>query len=130
MAIAISPRDEIEYVLRDERKLPVEQQTIWLLKPLTAHQRYRLKDVMEGGAKVGSAHLAAMRAGLRGWRNFRDESGAEAPFEKESHVSDVLGRKVHAPTMDTLGLIPADAENELVEAIVASNALTVDDAKN
>lgn len=136
MAIALSPHEEFEYVLRADRELHPDDQTAWILQQLSNSQRAELEDRQaqgvfdEGGGvagftyKAGSIRIEKVRAGLRGCRNFKDRHGAEVQYEADK-LATVLGKKCpKAPTAEFLERIaPADME-ELAEAIDVGSTLT------
>lgn len=77
MVLSINPRETFEYVLPEDKDLPEEQRVTWILSGLSMLQWARVMDARTPGAMA----LLTLRMGLRGWRNFRDENGAEIPFE-------------------------------------------------
>jgi hypothetical protein len=42
MAVALSPHVTEDYVLKEDRALPPEQQTIWKVRPLTSSEHYHI----------------------------------------------------------------------------------------
>lgn len=136
MAIAINPRDLIRYVLVADRDLPLEQQTTFLLRPLTNVQRKLVEDgslVMDKGGsvlpRVGSVKLDILRAGLAGWENLRDAEGSEVECKTEPAKVNVLGSNISPVTIACINrLHPADLE-ELVDAIQSTSRPSVDEGK-
>lgn len=84
----------IEYICKEDRELPKEDQTVWELKLLGAKEQAKLRDDLyeisgmgEGRTerfKTGSTALKALELGLKGWRNFRYDDGEPVPFSVEN----------------------------------------------
>lgn len=125
---------EFDYVLKDERDLPPEEQTVFRLRPLT----YREHEEIERGQKVAfdrksekSEMLAEQKVlsrkilnlGLVGWRNLRDEDGAEIEFRKGGNGK---GNTIPEELFDLL----APVANELSNAITEHGRLGRDVSKN
>lgn len=66
-----------DYVLKDDREKPAPQ-TAFILRPLTGAQRLQVVELVSNGQSANS-FLLAVRFGLRGWKNFTDETG-DVPF--------------------------------------------------
>lgn len=131
MVIARSTRENIPFILERERELPPEQQTTFFLATLPHHVVLQLLEL--GGQNRTRDYIElAMRAGLRGWKQFPDEKGNETPFRREENKTVTIhGAEVKGPvTPATLAVIPVDIVMELVQAIVRENRITDDDAKN
>lgn len=94
MPIATTPSQTREWVLPEEKNLPAAQQTVFVLRAVSYAVRQQF-GVLIGrtGAESNEDILAsidpddmarmfvlAIKASLVGWRNFRDETGAEVPF--------------------------------------------------
>jgi hypothetical protein len=131
MVIARSTRERIPYVLRDERDLPPEQQTTFLLAALPNHAMLSILQMMQHGQSKAWIEVA-LTAGLRGWENFNDADGNATPFRREDNQTRTLhGVEIKGPvSRGTLEVLPAGILLELAEAIVSANKLTVEDAKN
>lgn len=90
MAIARDPRTTWKYVLREDRELPRDKQTVFHLKHLTLAQEQAAFDGIERthGQSVivntGARCLDILRAGLTGWDNLLDESGATIEPKKDA----------------------------------------------
>lgn len=95
MPIAITTEPQ-EYVLKAERELPVEKQTVFLLKPLSARAQMRIQDRAKQSATetvtVDGKEYPALEnrfevayervlASLTGWRNFYYPDGKEVTFD-------------------------------------------------
>ena len=119
MPIFTRPRDKFEYVLKSERDLPEEAQTIFLLADLKERHRVKIMDsfrvnVEEGDSTSvggsGSRIYMAVKYGLVGWRNAKYADGTPVPFETES------GSRV--PTDDTLGMLSWADKMEIAEVVL------------
>jgi hypothetical protein len=87
MPIAVDPARTYRYVLACERALPVEQQTVFLLKALTAREHAQIRDGLsvvdpQGNLLVrqGSGEILILTLGVLGWENFKDAQGAPVAF--------------------------------------------------
>jgi hypothetical protein len=92
MAKAIDPSRAFDYVLEEDRKLPVEEQTVFHLKVLSARELAQLEDSMstvklgaEGTMQInsGSHVLKVLDMGLVGWDNLLNEAGGVVAFDKK-----------------------------------------------
>ena len=90
MSIAVDPLDQREYVTKADRNLPEDEQTVWLIKPLSARDKMRLDDqYIQASAETDASdqtkttysmrlhgrNYAAIKIGLKGWKNLNDASG-------------------------------------------------------
>lgn len=132
MPVAMSPDHEWDYVLKDERE--TADPTVFVLGVLSSEVEATIEDalVKVGADKTmtaatGSQVVKVLRFGLRGWRNFRDGTGAEVPFPTSKAVMD-KGR----PTITDAGLtmLAPKHRRELADAIVERNTVTEVEAKN
>ena len=98
MPIALDPKATFEYVLEDDRKLPLEEQTTFTLRGLTVAEEAKVADSMISSTpgadeltfRSGTHQLTVLRQGLRGWANLLDGNGKAVSFEKErAHPSFV-----------------------------------------
>lgn len=133
--IVIDPNSSRRYVLRDERSKPVEEQSVFLLRPLTLAQETALKDsvaAVDAGNSVsirqGTQELKALQYGLEGWENVRDSKGNEVPFKATTRK--VNGKDVSQVDDATLAMIPPKYRAELAEEITNGSGLSGDEAKN
>lgn len=123
MPIALDPRQEFDYVLQCDRALPVDQQTVFVLRGLTVAEEARIEDSLavlaDGGVSMrsGEQKLQILRMGLRGWRNFRRADGTEVPFQK------VNGHPGHV-TDASLDFLAPEWRTELANAITERGKLT------
>ena len=119
--IITRPRGQRPYILEAERELEPEDQTVFLLTDLTERDRVGIMDQLrvsaasEGGTASitgsGTRTYMAVRAGLVGWQNLKDETGADVPFETVAGNS----RK---PKDETLALLDWETKVELQGAIM------------
>lgn len=108
MSIAIDPKGKRGFITEEDRKLPDDQQTEWLIRDLNERQRVsymdsvRLVDDGVGGGALGgqgSRVYTALKGGLVGVseaKPFRDSKGETIPFEKNSsgQVSDEFLQRI------------------------------------
>jgi hypothetical protein len=132
MVIARTTRENIEYVPLADRQLPEAEQTTFLLAALPNHQMLQLLPMTADIRRLPEWITIALKAGLRGWRNFRREDGSEVEFRREDgRRKTIFGVEVMNPASDaTLELLPTELCTELAQAILDANRVTVDDAKN
>lgn len=124
--------EPVEYVLRIDRKLPPERQTVFLLQPLTAAEDFALqnrisKQQAAGAIEVGGLRQDLLRRGLVGVRNFRDVHGGEIPFETDKSRMIAGRASVSDAFLDRLA---SSDRTELAEAIQEGARVTEDEAKN
>lgn len=79
MAISLDAQGEYNYVLIKERSLPINQQTVWKIRPLKSRHWLRINspDMIQA---EGSQVIFVLRNSLIGWSNFLDRNGKETPF--------------------------------------------------
>jgi len=89
MAIAIEPGRIVDYVLKNDRKLPKEQQTVFKIKVLTARELAQIEDSystidMDGQFhfKTGTRTLAILDVAVTGWENLKDKKEQPIPYDK------------------------------------------------
>lgn len=87
MPIAVDPTRTVRYVLAQDRQLDLADQTVFLLRPLTAREFATIEDAMStvtpsGEVRVatGSQTLRTLEVGLTGWENFKTPDGVQVPF--------------------------------------------------
>lgn len=92
MAVAVSPKQAFDYVLKEDRDLPSEDRTVFKLRPLTQAEMLILNDRAretyddaDGHTivrpKIGTFILAVLDLGLVGWLHLRDAEGQDVPFD-------------------------------------------------
>lgn len=127
---ALSARVPFPYVPQADRALPKEQQTEFLLRPLSFLERAYVDDESwqfsgDGTAQLmrGTRRRLALLGGLVGWSNFDG-----VPFVTEK--ANVGGVTAERPTEATIERIPLDVQQELAEAILDASKLSDGDRKN
>lgn len=132
MPVATSPDHEWEYVLREERG--TDSPTVFILGVLSATAEAAIEDALvqvhadrSMSAQTGTQTANILRAGLRGWRNFRDARGTDVPFPTSK--GRMLGGRATV-TDEGLTMLAPKHRKELAEAITERNELTDDDRKN
>ncbi|MEY2742312.1 MAG: hypothetical protein RIS21_680 [Planctomycetota bacterium] len=127
MAIALDPNRSHRYVLREDASLPVEDQTVFLLRSLTVRDDEMIQNskmVASSGGEFrlqpGTEDLMTLRLGLIGVENFRDGAGKMVHFD-----ADKAGRVTDA----FLSRLKKEWRNEIADQIRTLNALTVDEKK-
>jgi len=129
MVLARSVREVFDYILQEDRALPVEKQTVFHLRRFTTELAFRTQDL--GGDARGKIGEIVLRAGIAGWSNFRDASGSEIECKHDKGKHLVWGATVEDPlTKDAMSWLPPEIVGELGNAIIAGNTLTEEDAKN
>lgn len=123
MAIAVDPNRTFDYILKEDRDLPAEQQTVFKLKVLSARELARLEDsvsVMDKDGnwqvKVGTKALEILSCGIKGWENLRNRAGIFIPF---SGIMD-----------NNFDLLRPEWRRELADAITEQANLSEDERKN
>lgn len=128
MPIALDPKSTFSYVLRDDRELPKEQQTVFELRGLTVAEEASVTDSMilaHGGVeelsvRAGTHALTVLRFGLKGWSNFKNADGADVAFEVEKghprHITDTC-----------LDRLAPKHRQELMQAILDRGTVTEDE---
>lgn len=125
--LPIDPNQTIEYVPVADRELPVEQRSVFLVRPLTHREDSAIQAKFGGIESDGKGKLrmtgnsgfraaAALDAGLMGWRNFPPGAADNAGFAvaSEGKRDETLSRRLADATLDRL---PADFRIELANVI-------------
>lgn len=81
MAIAIDPAVPILVVLPSDKNLPVDKQTIFLMKPLSVREARTIESKFLGGEVDSNKVIDFLSANLVGWENFRNSKGDEIYFD-------------------------------------------------
>lgn len=127
--ITIDVNREIRYVLKSERELEAEAQSVFLLKCLSATEAAELEDrnatvdMKSNMMLMSNASIAldVLRRGLKGWENVRNSDGELVEFR-----TDNKGRVRN----DVLDMIPPAIRRELANAITTGNTVDEGDEKN
>ena len=136
MVVVLDPRRPRPYVLRDDRKLPPEKQTTWMVRGLTAREAAFIRD-MESFSLDGNGQVSSRRVGASiihrfqlcvvGWRNLQ---GAAGMVEFKTEDTDLFGKKTTVVSVDVLDVIPDPVVNEIALEIIRLTNLTEDDSKS
>ena len=130
MAIALDPTKPFDYILTEDRDKPLEDQTVFKLKVLTARELANVEDGMaalisdtgEVAIKTGSQLLKILQFGLRGWENLKDGSGNDVPYRGRGPSGE--------PHPETLDKVQPHHRRELADTITEVNRLDEEEAKN
>lgn len=82
MPIAITTRENFDFVLEDERES--EDKTTFQCRPLTTVEFQQCLSAV--GGEVAFLPFKAAKMGLLGWKNFKDSKGNEIRFETKGGV--------------------------------------------
>lgn len=140
MAIPISPKEETRYVPESDRKLPRDQQSYFIVRPLTAEEEAHVKDHF-GGHKLqedgqllfqsaaSSRNLRTLDLALVSWGNFPPGAAEGAGFSvsQDATAERPLGRRLASETMS---MIPSELRGELAVAIWELSHITPRQEKN
>lgn len=124
MATAIT-RNEVEFILEEDRKLDADEQTIFTIKPLSARDyavvqdRLKLKGSGDDMSieNASSYNLDVLKLGLKGWSNFKNAEGNEIVFKPK----DVLG---------SIDYVNVDYRYEIATAIIELSVMGEVQIKN
>lgn len=138
MAIANTPNQTREWVRKSERELPESQRTFFKLRavPFAVRSTFGVLLGMSasgdadanilarlGKDEVARLYMLALRCCLVGWRNYKDESGAEVPFTATN--LEVNGITVRGAASDeALDLLDMETIDELGTECLLSMVLT------
>ncbi|MGB0685828.1 MAG: hypothetical protein ACPGQD_06575 [Planctomycetota bacterium] len=125
MARAVTPQDRYRYVLKADRELPEEEQTVWWFRALTAKETAKLEDLLgynrstdEVRLNLGTTLANTLKAGLVDCENLLDEEGAVVEFERSEKTLNLLGENLKGLVTDRfLGRIHPEDRKELADAI-------------
>jgi len=132
MAITgLSKIETTEYISeKDPCKTEAEGATVFLLgaidKELVGALRDNAQtmDLTDGKQSMvlntSAMMVKACRAGLRGWRNFKDDSGKDIMFKLEEGY--LFGKPLKLVSEETIAKMPFDLVIELGRAIVDKNS--------
>ncbi len=128
MVVARSVKEVFDYVLQDDRLLPVEKQTVFHLRRFSTRLSLRVQDLQSSRGQIAEVVL---RAGIAGWTNFADADGEHVGCKHESGLKHIHGCEVRDPlTLECLDRLSPEIAGEIASAIIMGNTLTTDDVKN
>jgi hypothetical protein len=132
MAIVRIFGKEYPYVLKDERRLPTPEQTVWWYRLADLQTQYAMADEIEfeGDPNQGEglrtiyrpdrkAEAEFIRCCLLRVENLKDEAGNILEWPKDRQKQDEL-----------LAVLPAAWRSELAFAFRSASRLSEDDVKN
>lgn len=114
MAIALDTSKIVRYVAEGERKLPKEQQTVWLVKPRTLAAGRAIAAAAKDGTTT-EATIVLLRHCLSGWENFLRGDGQ--PVQAKHDQAGLLAE-------ESIALVPWDVRDELAVAIMRDTTFT------
>jgi hypothetical protein len=123
--IAVSKREEFEYVLIEDRDLPTSKQTVFVCRPLSLFAQNQVEDLIgtkatAEGFPAGTINCEILRHGLADWRNMHDENGKEV-------ACMTAGGKV---TDESLERLTTFQRTEIANSIWETVNITPGEAKN
>lgn len=135
MAIALTLKSE-EYILKDDLEEPKEEQTLFLIRPLTYGQRCTLQDGLLSTAaaskkNIGSEAMTSVKSGtwemntilygLDKIENLKDPNGA---------LIEYLPKMASDKKKDVLSRLKADWLSEIAERIRLISGIGEEEEKN
>jgi hypothetical protein len=131
MVKPVDPNQETEYVALEDRELPTDQQTVWLLRPLRARELAKLEDNLAEGQprkkgghlkfKSGTHVLQTLDKGLSGVRNF---GGQDLDLEAD------VGKAAKQKREDFYSTIPPNIRRELADVITGDAEVEPEEEEN
>ena len=82
MITGITPGTRYNYILKAEKNLPKEEQTIFQMKSLTGEEMIEVLDLTAAGTH--KAFLVSIQLAIVGWENFKDDKGNDIPYKLEN----------------------------------------------
>lgn len=111
---AINPSSQHPYVCKSDLKLDAKERTTFSVSFLTADQQSKLRNGLysvtgmgkqrKESLNTGSSDMEALKMGLKGWTNFKNEDGTEVVFDPKK-VGEMID------------FIPPDARSEIAAHI-------------
>jgi len=132
---AVSPKQDYEYILKAERELPREEQTIFTLSHLSAAQEQFLSDKQgyqtdEGFVfTLGTSNIIALHLGLKKVVNFLNENGGEVEIERDEKKAYLPG-KVRPIKLEFFDKLAKDDRDEVANVIKNGGELKDAELKN
>ena len=130
---AITPKEKWEYVPQCDRNLKKEDQTVFILKPLTAHQHALYDDnaaqIVDGKymVKHGTQNLMLINFGLESVVNFKDNDGNPIVVERDESR---IYHGVNPLTDSFISRIPRPIVVELTGEIYSGSIVGEQEVKN
>jgi len=140
--IGIDPDEIFEFVSKHEKDL--ESPTVFKLGVIDSLTIAKIEDNLtvftidpkDTDAKTdtkmstGKREVELVKAGLKGWDNFKDKKGNDIPFEVQPNRSQSQGKTVDIPKESTLKRIPKIILTELANELYNQNKLDEVERKN
>lgn len=130
----ISPKDTFDFICKEDRELPEDEQTVFVCNYLTVDQEAYLDDrlgfVTDDGYQValGSTALIALHYGLEDIKNL-EVDGEPVRLERDRTAKKLKGG-IYPWKSSVLSKIPKAARAEVAEAIKAGGEITEEERKN
>lgn len=134
---AQSTRSVVRFVCAADKKLPVEKQSVVLLKPLTIEEQDIIEDaywrISEDGTKrrasFSSKCSMAFNLAVTSIENFENEDGTFSTLKIErEEIPDEFG--VYRIKAEIMELLPKSFRDEIALAVLSSLNPTVEERKN
>lgn len=90
--IITSVRRPFSYVLVRERELPPDQQSKFMIQPLTFDEAAQIQDALgkTDGKGFGTFKKMCLELGIKGWENVKDADGKDVPFNLDTKLKKEL----------------------------------------
>lgn len=133
---AANPKSNYNYIVEDDRELPKEEQTVFVLSHLTLEQEEyldnRVGQVNDDGYAVnaGTIPLIRLHLGLVEIQNFFDNNGKPITLERDKTKKSSLPGVGRPWKTSILQKIEKKYREEIAEAIQKGVELSEDELKN
>ena len=134
---AISPNQTFKYIMKSERELPPEEQTVFHCNLLSAEQEALVDDNTGVSTKdgyqltIGTSNLLALHLGLFKIENMADADGNPFQLKRdETKAKDTLPKVGRPWLMSCIDRIPREARDEVAVAIKTGGELEDETVKN
>lgn len=132
MARTLGPNGLYTTTLKLEELAPPSDQTIWYCAQLSARVvaaiEAEIKALQSEGRVDAELSERVFRAGLRGWKNLRDDSGNELAYRTEP--ATLFGIEMDAVAQDLVLRLPREWVNELALRMTGSQHLSEEERGN
>jgi hypothetical protein len=131
--IGLNKAETEEIYLPEDESTPAEERTYFLIGALdvdvrnSCMDRLQVQELTKDGAfravtRGLEINTDLCRAGIRGWRNFRNENNAEIPFRQV--VGVIHGRQLMVVDDECMATLPPHVVNFLGQEIMGRNTAT------
>lgn len=124
----VDPKTPFDYILKSERKLPDDEQSVFLLKRLSAREEANIQDRLtsrvqkgkdvETTINSGTYILQTLKAGLVGWSKVYNDEGIVL-FDADSKKKEAM-----------IDYLPSEVRDELFSAIRQQVEVTEEEEGN